>query len=231
MPPPTATIRVSDRLVLVEIVGRLPYASNATFLSLDGEGRQWVYKPDRGEQPLWDFSTGTLSVREVLTWEAAEAMGLGLVPETRLAEGRFGPGSAQAFIEEDVEFDPRTLFEGPSDLLWPVAVLDVVTNNADRKIGHIISEADTGRLWAIDNALTFHHEDKLRTVLWDFAGQNIPPALVTAAGLLTEFAHRVGEALGRREGAALRRRVTNLLDRPIHPYPPTDRPPIPWPIW
>lgn len=222
---------MSESLVLVEVVGRLPYASNATFLTLDVEGRRWVYKPDRGEQPLADFSTGTLSRREVLTWEASEAMGLGLVPETRLAEGRFGPGSAQAFIEEDLEFDPRNLFAGPSDLLWPVAVLDVVTNNADRKIGHIIKEAGSGRLWAIDNALTFHHEDKLRTVLWDFAGRAIPPVLVAAAGSLTQLAQRVAETLGRREGTALRRRVANLIDRPVHPYPPTDRPPLPWPVW
>jgi hypothetical protein len=226
-----------SRVVLVEVEGRMPYASNTTVLATDREGAAWVYKPDRGENPLWDFAAGTLAAREVLTYEVANALGLDLVPETVLAEGPLGPGSAQRLVDEDLGFDPRPLFSPRLDpRLWPVAVLDLVCNNADRKVGHVIRERASDRLWAIDHGLTFHAAPKLRTVLWGFAGQAIPSPLVAA---LKRLHSRLGEGvldrvdtlLSAEESAALAARVDHLLADPVHPRPPADRPAVPWPIW
>jgi uncharacterized repeat protein (TIGR03843 family) len=117
--------------------------------------------------------------------------------------------------------------------LWPVAVLDIVCNNADRKLGHLIRETGTDRLWAIDNGLTFHAEPKLRTVLWGFAGSDIPRPLVEALQRLTSgtLIERVAALLTRTEATAFRDRVDDLLARPVHPPPPDDRPAVPWPVW
>jgi len=225
------------RLVLVEVEGQMPYASNTTVLAKDGNGGLWVYKPERGENPLWDFAWRTLAAREVLTYEVASGLGLDLVPETVLAEGPFGPGSAQRFVEEDFDFDPRPLFSPRLDpRLWPVAVLDLVCNNADRKVGHMIRDKTTDRLWAIDHGLTFHSEPKLRTVLWGFAGEAIPEPLVEAlkalrSQLASGLTARVAELLSEEEAVALSDRVEQLLGVPVHPHPPDDRPAVPWPIY
>ena len=224
-------------LELVEVVGRMPYASNTTLLATDAEGCRWIYKPVRGEEPLWDFPYGTLAWREVLSHEISAAMGIDIVPLTVEAEGPFGAGSAQLFIDEDVDFDPRPLYTPSLDeRLWPFAVFDIVANNADRKIGHVLREVGTGRLWAIDNGLTFHHEDKLRTVMWGFSGRPLPGDLVDgverlSAALEEGLAARVAELLSPAEAGALVDRVHDILERPTHPHPPDDRPPIPWPVW
>ena len=223
---------MTERVSLTNLLGTFRFASNLTLLAADLAGSKWVYKPDRGVQPLWDFAGETLAAREVLTYEAALRMGLDLVPETRLADGPAGPGSAQRYIDEDLEFDPRPLLGEILDpCLWPVAVLDVVTNNADRKIGHLIKELVTGKLWAIDNGLTFHSDHKLRTVLWGFAGKALPTHLVGAVSLLRGFEQRVGDMLSLAEAKAFRRRIENLLKSRVHPAPPRDRPAIPWPVW
>jgi uncharacterized repeat protein (TIGR03843 family) len=225
-----------ERLALTEIEGRMPYASNTTLLAKDASGGLWVYKPERGENPLWDFAWRTLAAREVLTYEVAVGLGLDLVPETVLANGPFGPGSAQRFVDEDFEFDPRPLFAPRlSRRLWPVAVLDIVCNNADRKIGHIIHDKTLDRLWAIDHGLTFHAEPKLRTVLWGFAGEAIPEPLVQALVRLESLmasglTARVSSLLSAEEANALTRRVWDLVRSPIHPLPPDDRPAVPWPL-
>ncbi|MDP3984540.1 MAG: phosphatidylinositol kinase [Acidimicrobiia bacterium] len=224
-------------LELVAVEGRMPYASNATLLARSADGRPWIYKPEQGENPLWDFPWRTLANREVLTYEVASVMELDLVPETVQAEGPYGPGSAQAFVEEDLDFDPRTILVPQLDLrLWAVAVLDIVCNNADRKLGHLIREAGTDHLWAIDNGLTFHHQPKLRTVLWGFAGQPLPEPLREA---VTNLGRALGDHLWQRtvdllsteEADAFRERVDLLSRHPEHPPPPEDRPAIPWPIW
>jgi hypothetical protein len=196
----------------------------------------WVYKPERGENPLWDFAWRTLAAREVLTYEVATGLGLDLVPETILADGPFGPGSAQRFVDEDFDFDPRPLFTPELDRrLWPVAVLDIVCNNADRKIGHVIHDKTTDRLWAIDHGLTFHADPKLRTVLWGFAGEPIPAPLVEAlialkALLTVGLAERVSHLLSEEEAHGLDDRIEQLLRAPVHPHPPDDRPAFPWPL-
>ena len=222
---------------IVEVVGRLPYASNATLLARLSDNSLVVYKPDRGEEPLWDFPFGTLASREALAWEVSEALGFGIVPKTVIVDGPYGRGSAQAFITEDEETDPRAmLHDGPVDALWPFAVLDLVANNADRKLGHVIIEAETGRLWGIDNGLMFHHEDKLRTILWGFAGRPIPAEYLPALEKLSEalgdgLEDRVEGLLGRPSAEALRHRTERLVADPIHPDPPLHRPAVPWPMW
>ena len=225
-----------DRLALIEVEGRMPYASNTTLLARDSGGGHWVYKPERGENPLWDFAWRTLAAREVLTYEVAIGMGLDLVPETLLADGPFGPGSAQRFVDEDFDFDPRPLFvPRVSPQLWPVAVLDLVCNNADRKIGHVIHDKSTDRVWAIDHGLTFHVEPKLRTVLWGFAGEKIPAELVEGLGTLQSTLNsgleaRVSALLSTKEARSLSNRVQQLIRHPVHPLPPEDRPAVPWPM-
>lgn len=222
---------------LVEVLGHLPYASNTTLLARSDTGDLWVYKPVAGEQPLWDFAYQSLAAREVLAYEISTAMGVDLVPETRMAAGRFGSGSAQRFLDEDPTFDPRPMFQGALDeRLWPFAVFDIVTNNADRKVGHMLAESGTTRLWAIDNGLILHAEPKLRTVLWGFAGRPIPPDLLDAVAQLEEALHRgvcdrVAELLTPAESGALVRRVADLLASGVHPLPPDDRPAVPWPAW
>jgi uncharacterized repeat protein (TIGR03843 family) len=224
-------------VTLAEVVGRMPYATNLTLLARDRDGRLWVYKPAAGETPLWDFPARSLAAREILTYEMAQALGFEVVPETIMADGPFGPGSAQRLIDEDREFDLRTLFTPVLDpRLWPIAALDIVVNNADRKAGHFIREKGSDRIWAIDNGLTFHVDDKLRTVLWGFAGQPLPAELMAGLSRLPPalergLRSRVADLLSDEEAEALSLRVDRLLQTPVHPLPPDDRPPLPWPVW
>ena len=228
-------MKIRPAPVVTEIIGRFRNASNATLLARTEEGEMVVYKPERGERPLWDFTPGTLAAREVLTFQTSQAAGLEVVPETLFAEGPFGPGSAQRFVEADPEFDAAGPINDADPSLWPVAVLDVLVNNADRKAGHFLKDAE-GRLWCIDHGVTFHSEAKLRTVLWNFAGRPLPEEMVGAAGRLREALRgwlyaEVMRLLGKPEADALTGRVEGLLDNPVHPPPPEDRPPIPWPVW
>ncbi|HEY7649087.1 MAG TPA: SCO1664 family protein [Methylomirabilota bacterium] len=161
----------------ITIKGRLPRASNATFLvevTADGLKALAVYKPGRGERPLWDFPP-CLYRREVAAYLLSEALGWGLVPPTLEREGPLGPGSLQAFIAADFEQHYFTLRDDPRrhDLLRKVCAFDLVANNADRKSGHCLLGPDGG-IYAVDNGLTFHVEPKLRTVIWDFGGKVIP---------------------------------------------------------
>jgi hypothetical protein len=227
----------TEHLRLVEVLGHLPHASNTTVLAAAADGSLWVYKPVAGEQPLWDFGWQTLAAREVLTFEVAEAMGTPIVPSPCRHEGPYGPGSAQRFLDEDEDWDPRPMFRPVLDpVLWSVAVLDVVTNNADRKLGHLLRDRPSGRVYAIDNGLTFHPAPKLRTVLWGFAGEPLPVEHVERLEQLLRaldagLQDRVASMLGRAEATALAARTSDLLSRPEHPYPPDDRPAVPWPVW
>jgi hypothetical protein len=216
-----------------ELVGRFTAASNTTLLARAG-GRLVVYKPTAGNRPLWDFDVTTLAAREVLTYEVALTMGIDAVPETTMGDGPYGPGAVQAYVEIEETFDPLPLVRAADGVLWPVAVLDLVVNNADRKLGHLLSERGTGRLRAIDHGLTFHVDDKLRTVLWGFAGCAVPPELqdglqALRSALEGDLGRRALELVGPAEAEALSARVEGLLADPIHPDPPDDRPPIPWP--
>jgi uncharacterized repeat protein (TIGR03843 family) len=162
------------------VKGRLPWSSNATLLveaTLDGTSALGVYKPERGERPLWDFPPG-LYRRELAAWYLSEALGWGLVPLTIERDGPYGEGSVQLFIAADFEQHYFTMREDDKhrDRLRRICVFDLITNNADRKSGHCLLGED-GTIYAIDNGLCFHTDPKLRTVIWDFADEPLPAEL------------------------------------------------------
>lgn len=167
----------------VTILGRMPWSSNATLLVEVGAGPDClraVYKPRRGERPLWDFPAG-LDRREVASYELSRWLGWDIVPETILREDGLplGVGSLQRFVPFDVEAHYFTLVEDEArhDALRTICAFDLVANSADRKGGHCLA-GDDGRVWAVDNGLTFHSETKLRTVIWEFGSEAIPEPLL-----------------------------------------------------
>lgn len=191
-----------------------------------------IYKPVAGERPLSDFPSGTLAMREVVTYLIDQTLGFGLVPRTTMGDGPYGPGAVQRYVAHDAGFDPLPLVRAAHPVLWPMAILDLVCNNADRKLGHVLRLGDS--MVAVDHGLTFHTEDKLRTVLWGFAGLPFPPSLVGALEVLgialaADLGTSIAERLTPAELGALQNRVNGLLADPVHPDPPTDRPPLPWP--
>ena len=220
-------------------MGLLPYSSNYTFLTRlthGGEEQLAVYKPRKGERPLWDFPTGTLAARERAAYLVAEAAGWGFVPPTVFREDApMGPGSLQLFIEHDPEVHYFTLMDDRLDEFAVFAAFDAVVNNADRKSGHILVDP-SGRLWAVDHGLTFHVDDKLRTVIWEFAERPLTPpvrvALETLGAALAddaELAGALGAILNPDEIAATLARIEGLLVEDRFPAPTTDRP-LPWPL-
>jgi uncharacterized repeat protein (TIGR03843 family) len=159
----------------------MPWSSNATFLTevtLDGATALAVYKPERGERPLWDFPRG-LYKRELAAWHLSEALGWGLVPLTIRRDGPYGEGSFQLFIQADFEQHYFTLHENAAhhSRLKRICLFDLLANNADRKSGHCLLGPD-GDIYAVDNGLCFHEEPKLRTVIWEFGGEPIPDAML-----------------------------------------------------
>jgi uncharacterized repeat protein (TIGR03843 family) len=169
--------------------GRLPGSSNVTLLcelTLGAQRGFAVYKPARGERPLWDFPPG-LFKREIAAWEFSEALGWGLVPRTIRRDGPLGEGALQRFIEADFEQHYFTLREDDAhhEQLRRICAFDLVTNNADRKSGHCLLAPD-GTIYGIDNGLCFHVEPKLRTVIWDFGGEPIPEPIVADLSRLVE---------------------------------------------
>ncbi len=218
---------------MVEIVGQFVAASNATLLGRLADDVLVVYKPAAGERPLWDFPSETLAAREVITYQVSEAMGFGVVPETAMGDGPFGPGAVQRFIDIDESADPVPLINRADPELWPLATLDVVCNNADRKAGHVLRSTD-GWWFGVDHGLNFHVDDKLRTVLWSFAGKKIPvDCMAGVRRLLSALEGPLGDdVVDLLDGAscdALRARTVELLASGSHPHPPVDRPAIPWP--
>jgi hypothetical protein len=222
----------------LEVLGRIPWASNATLLASvcrDELRGMAIYKPRRGEQPLWDFATGTLYRREVAAYLVSEALGWRLVPPTVVRRGPFGIGSAQLYVEADPQLTAFELVEGENPAMPLVAAFDVVINNADRKGGHCLAKTPDGRVWAIDHGVCFHVEPKLRTVLWDFAGQALDPAVVAD---LEELALNAREGdlhrelhglLDPDEIAAIATRATELALTGCMPLP-RGRRPYPWPL-
>ena len=196
----------------LEIEGRMPWSSNATFLCrvmLDGEQRgQAIYKPLAGERPLWDFEPG-LYRREVAAYRLSEALGLGLVPPTVDRDGPAGQGSVQWFVNADHQQHYFTIYENRPDLherLLEFAFFDVIANNTDRKSGHVLLEGDD-QLWGIDHGVCFHEEFKLRTVIWEFGGTELSDRLVALARMVAEQPPTdVAELLSAEEVAAMQER-------------------------
>ncbi len=156
----------------------MPWSSNATFLvdlSLGNDEVLAIYKPQRGERPLWDFPRGTLCRREVAAYEISRALGWNIVPETVLRDGPAGIGMVQQFVDHDPEEHYFTLLADHQDDFRRMALFDIVINNTDRKGGHCLRATADGRIFGIDHGVAFHSMWKLRTVIWDFAGETIGP--------------------------------------------------------
>ncbi len=165
----------------LEMEGLVPWGSNYTFLvhvCHEQEQVEAIYKPSRGERPLWDFARGSLSQRERAAYVVSEAIQWHLVPPTILREGPHGWGSVQYFVEHDSQHHYLTLQGDFQDQVKRIAVFDALINNADRKSGHVLLGHDD-RLWAIDHGVCFHSEDKLRSVIWEFAGEALPDSLIS----------------------------------------------------
>ncbi|MEO7125714.1 MAG: SCO1664 family protein [Nakamurella sp.] len=262
----------------VQLDGRLVESSNNAMVgavhgdaSGDTHGAQYttqsivrcVYKPIRGERPLWDFPGGRLACREVAAFLVAQAAGWQVPPPTVLRDGPFGEGMVQRWIEgaepdrvasvfpvdqlpdgwlpvlhaEDQDGQPLVVAHADLPELATIALFDIVVNNADRKASHLLVAPD-GELFGVDHGLTFHTEPKLRTILWGWAGHPITPDLVDGLRRLSDqlgdqvdgpLAADLSSYLSIAEVSALADRVATLMERPVFPLPPADRPAIPWP--
>ncbi|WP_327257405.1 SCO1664 family protein [Streptomyces sp. NBC_01244] len=248
------------------VVGRIREASNAVLLCTVTHGdasTDCVYKPVKGERPLWDFPDGNLAQREVAAYLVSEATGWGLVPPTVLRDGPYGEGMVQQWIEtgESPEAELLALVDGEEagegwkpvafaevgegrtallvhaddERLRRMSVLDAVINNGDRKGGHLLP-APGGRLYGIDHGVTFHTEDKLRTLLWGWAGEplteeagSVLSSLEAALAAGQPLATRLAELVTTAELDAVRARVALLLRTGKHPQPSGQWPAIPWP--
>jgi hypothetical protein len=219
------------------IEGRVVDASNATFycsVSCDGRTAACVYKPIAGERPLWDFPDGTLAEREVAAYEMSAATGWLIVPPTVYRDGPAGPGMVQLWVDTDETVDiARFMRRRDLERLRQIAVFDAVINNADRKGGHLLPTAE-GHVYGVDHGVCFNVEDKLRTVLWQWAGARLPGPMRDVlerlrAELDAELGERLGDLLTRREVFRTKSRVDRLLATARHPEPSGDWPPVPWP--
>lgn len=220
----------------IAIEGRLVDASNATLfvtITYGGDSISAIYKPISGERPLWDFQDGDLASRERAAYLISEASGIGCVPLTILREGPFGLGMVQEWIEVDEDADLATYFREDRRELRAVALFDAIINNTDRKIGHLLLQGD-GVLKVCDHGVTFHHEDKLRTVLWQWAGTPFDGDEIAILISLEERirAGAIGELsnlLTQEEIEALLARINRLLVEKRFPLPNPDWPSVPWP--
>lgn len=244
------------------VVGRLVDASNLALLVDvvgDGASCRAIYKPEAGEKPLWDFPTGGLARRERAAWLVSAAGGWQVVPPTVLRSGPYGEGSVQVWIGEDpqepcpspvevVAADrvpagvipvlsgedeqgrPVVVTHADDPRVAAVAVFDAVINNSDRKGGHLLDHQ--GHLWGIDHGVCFHADDKLRTVLWGWAGEPLPAAEVRRLTDLDGWLHStedLDDLLTVPEVSALQARVARLLRTGAFPVPSGDWPSVPWP--
>ncbi|WP_461056571.1 SCO1664 family protein [Streptomyces pseudoechinosporeus] len=262
--PPRGVTTTAELLAEGELTvrGQVREASNAVLLcdvTYEDRTEPCVYKPVAGERPLWDFPDGTLAQREVAAYEVSEATGWGLVPATVLRDGPYGEGMCQQWIEpvpgaellalvdgeesgegwkaigfaEVGEGRTALLVHADDERLRRLAVLDAVINNADRKGGHLLPTGE-GRLYGIDHGVTFNTENKLRTLLWGWAGEKLTPEAVDVLGGLKDaldgaLGLRLAELITQAELDATRARVADLLTTGRHPEPSGEWPAIPWP--
>ena len=222
----------------VEEMKLLPTGSNYVFVlalrdDVAGRGAA-IYKPCRGEAPLWDYPSGTLYRRERAAYLLSEALGWGIVPPTVIRDGPHGVGMVQLHIDHRPRANFFTIRESRADELRRMALFDLIVNNGDRKGGHCLVDYDD-RLWGIDHGLTFHHQGKLRTVIWDYVGEPAPAALLRdlqRLQVMLASGHPATDAidalLDKGERKALRARVEQVLRTREFPEPPPWRP-VPWP--
>jgi len=220
------------------VTGRLIDASNATLLAqstLDGQSIKCIYKPIAGERPLWDFPDGNLAQRELAAYLISEYLEIHVVPLTILRDGPFGQGMVQQWIDIDFDIDLAEFFSQDDARLRKMALFDAVINNTDRKIGHLLPHPD-GRLYGCDHGVTFHHEYKLRTVLWQWAGDDLTEYEVSSLQALQEILETeknttLQSLITPIELLALKSRIHDLIKARTFPLPSTDWPAIPWPAF
>ena len=220
----------------LEVMGRLVDASNATLyakVTLNVQEKICIYKPIAGERPLWDFPDGTLADREYAAYLISDYLALNVVPLTILRDGPYGFGMVQEWIDIDEAVDLASYFSQDIPELRRMAFFDAIINNTDRKIGHLLPNLD-GQLFGCDHGVTFHEEDKLRTVLWQWAGESLLPVEIKAlenllAGLSGDL--DLSSHLTQKEIEALRMRIQRLITEGVMPLPSPDWPAIPWPAF
>ena len=231
--PAIETIKTALELGEYELKGQFMLGSNYTFfVNVQYEGLEYpaVYKPSKGEHPLWDFPDSTLAQREVAAYLLSEQLGFHFVPVTVLREdGPHGRGSLQQYITYDVDYHYFNFTSEDKYLLKPVMLFDMLINNADRKGSHIFFEDETHKLYTIDHGVCFHEENKLRTVIWDFAGQAIPDELLAPLSQADSWPGIFESYLSPGEITALLRRAERLLTSRKFPQAPRDRRAFPYP--
>jgi uncharacterized repeat protein (TIGR03843 family) len=232
-----------DKLTLLQdgvlkVTGRLVDASNATLYATSTIGEDeltCIYKPVAGERPLWDFAEGTLANREYAAYLVSEQLGFHLVPLTVLRDGPYGVGMAQEWIALDESIDLASFFSSDHPKLRSMALFDAIINNTDRKIGHLLP-IDQDKVLGCDHGVTFHVDDKLRTVLWQWADEKFTndesELLKRAHQLLSgELGEQLMPLLTRDEIDATCARVEALIQRGRFPLPSPDWPAVPWPAF
>jgi len=227
----------------LEVVGQITESSNVALLcevqgdavtqaaAATGAPVHVIYKPVRGERPLWDFPDGSLAEREMAAYEVSAATGWSIVPPTVLRDGPFGYGMCQLWIEVDESVDLGQLARSKHPGLRRMALFDAVINNADRKGGHLLPTPN-GHVFGVDHGVTFHVEDKLRTLLWTWRGRRFSPeerAMLERIRYDTVLLNRLTELLTPAEVSAYDRRIDRLLRTGVFPSPSGDWPAIPWP--
>jgi hypothetical protein len=216
----------------LDVEGRFIDASNATLFAVAKLGSQEVkviYKPVAGERPLWDFPDGNLAQRERAAYLLSEALGLHIVPFTILREGPFGVGSVQEWIEMDEEFDVVAFASADTQELRKMVLLDAIINNTDRKYGHILVDSH-GSVFGCDHGVTFHSDPKLRTVLWQWAGDEFTTEEISVLKKSVEIAESIlSDLITKEEIQALVQRSSEMIESGTLPYPSEEWPAIPWP--
>lgn len=223
---------------VLKVTGRLVDASNATLYATSTLGEAeltCIYKPVAGERPLWDFAEGTLANREFASFLVSEQLGFHLVPLTVLRDGPYGLGMAQEWITLDESIDLASFFSSDHPELRAMALFDAIINNTDRKIGHLLP-IDQERVLGCDHGVTFHVENKLRTVLWQWADEHFTEGEIEILErahqlLLGELGAQLKAFLTQDEIEATCSRVQNLIQRGRFPLPSPDWPAIPWPAF
>ena len=215
------------------VIGRLVDASNATLqatLENTDPIMKVIYKPVLGEKPLWDFADGNLANREYAAYLLSELGDFNLVPTTVLREGPFGSGMVQEWIEIDEELDVVDFGQSNDPQLRKLALFDAIINNTDRKFGHLLVDQD-GKLRGCDHGVCFHQENKLRTVLWQFAGEQFTTEEIELLNKVAklDLNSLFAELLSSAEISALSERISNLLAAGQFPFPSDQWPAIPWP--
>ena len=222
----------------LQVTGRLVDASNATLYATATRGAHslvCIYKPIAGERPLWDFPDGCLAHREYAAFVVSEFLGLNLVPLTILRDGPYGPGMVQQWIDIDESIDLSQFFSTDHPRLRAMALFDAIINNTDRKIGHLLP-LDQERVLGCDHGVTFHSDDKLRTVLWQWAGESfnadeIKVLEIARTQINEDLGGLLAPLLTEIEIRRIERRVTDLLNSGTFPLPNPDWPAVPWPAF